>query len=221
MISSCVHLGAREHRHEEFAASLAEARRLRSDIVLIGDLLDMGMFVGTSHTGSVFDQNLNPEEQIEEAVRLLKPLKSQIRCILRGNHEERLERVSSIRANKQVAVALGIPEVYKDTAALLQLGSTKVFVAHGSNQSDFNRVLAGREGMDIVALGHTHQLEHKKVVRRGSMGRREVSLLRCGTYLQEPRYGQMALYPPNPIGAAWVSVSPRGRFVDLGVYPRG
>lgn len=220
-VSSCVHLGANECQEEEFKKSLRIARSLRADICLIGDLLDMGMFAGTRHIGSTWDQSLTPEAQIDRAVELLSPYKDNIKRILEGNHEGRLYNATSIRANRRISRELGIPNAYRDASCTLSVAGKRIFLAHGTGPSDFNRVLAGHEGQDVIALGHTHALSHSVICRRSHNGRRDIHAVRAGTFLQEPRYGRMALYPPNPIGGAWILVGSDGRtHVDLGVEPR-
>ena len=218
-VASCLHIGANEARVDLVKRWLERAKKLRAQIALIGDVLDMGCFSGTAHTGSTWENYETPEEQMEEAVELLKPYTQQITCILTGNHEERIRKATSIRPNKRVAAELGLSKAYRDTHATLEFGGKRVFVAHGAGRSDFTNVLKGWEGLDVIALGHTHTLSQDRVRRRGKAGVRDVALVRCGTFLQEPRYGRLALFPPNPIGAAWIRVTGDGVRVDLGVEP--
>lgn len=219
-VASCIHIGANEHNEGLYHKWLAAIKRHRADVALIGDVLDVGCFSGTAHSGSTWENNLNPEEQIEEAVSSLRGIKSQVVCILTGNHEERIRKATSIRPNKRVAAELGLSRTYRDTHAVLELGGKRVFLAHGAGRADFTNVLKGWEGVDVIALGHTHTLSKDVVRRRSHRGVKDVHLVRCGTFLQEPRYGRLALYPPNPMGAAWFKFAKDGSVrVDLGVEP--
>lgn len=221
-VASCLHIGEKDARLDLIDKWLAHSKKIGAGIALIGDILDVGGFVGTAHQGSTWENDLNPEEQIEEAVRLLKPHRSRIVTILTGNHEDRIRKATSIRPNKRIAHELGIPEKYHDASTLQSFHGRRVFMAHGAGRSDFNNVLKGWEGVDVVALGHTHTLSKDVIRRRNHRGVRDVQLVRCGTFLQEPRYGRVSLYPPNPIGAAWVRFGRGGSVrVDLGVTPEG
>lgn len=220
-IFSCLHFGEKHSQVDAFKESLYHIRRRKAGIALIGDLLDCGVAMGTAHSGSVFDNVMNPDAQMDYAVKLLRPYKNQIKVILSGNHEERIQKTSSVLLNKRIARELGIPSTFRDTSATLNINNRRIFFGHGSNKGDFTRVMMGHEGLDLIACGHTHELSNSVVVRKTRSGdNRPVHLLRCGTYLKEPRYGRMALYPPNPIGGAWVTLN-SGIWVDLGVRPRG
>lgn len=218
-VASCLHIGADTCRMDLIDKWIRSVKKTGAKVALIGDTLDMGMFVGTAHSGSTWENDLNPEEQIDEAVSLLGPIRGNIEAILSGNHEDRLRKATSIRANRSVADRLGLRSKFYDTIKLLRFGGVTVFLAHGAARSDFNNVLRGWEGVDVVALGHTHTLS-KEVVRRRSLHTvRDVHLVRSGTFLEEPRYGKMALYPPNPLGAAWIKVTDGVANVSLGVEP--
>lgn len=221
-VASCVHLGAKESREDLFEKSLRVAKKLGAKIALIGDLLDMGLFVGTKHTGSVYDQAYGVDEQAERAARLLSSVKNNVVAILQGNHEERLYKATGIEANRGVARALGCLPAFRATSATLRNKrfGYRVFLGHGSNKGDFGRVMIGQDGLDAVILGHTHTLNQEVVTKRENGRRRDVHLVRAGTYLEEPRYGRMALYPPNPVGAAWIFMRKDKMHVDLGVEPR-
>lgn len=218
-VSSCVHLGAKECRLDLFRESLREARRRRAAIALIGDTLDVGSYVGTGHQGSVFDNTHDPQEQIDLAVKVLKPYTKQIEVILTGNHELRLHKAAGLHLNKVVADELNIGRSYKDEYTTYRTRGRSVFLAHGANKSDFSRVLGGHGGLDAVVLGHTHELASQIARRREGSRLREIHLVRAGTYLQEPRYGKLALYPPNPIGGAWLYLG-KQIYCELGVKPR-
>ena len=218
-VSSCVHLGGVGCRLDLFRASLKEAKRRKAVIALIGDTLDVGSFVGTAHQGSVWDNTLTPQEQLDQAIKELKPYAKQIEVILSGNHELRLAKAAGLLLNKIVAQGIGREAAFKDDVCRYRLGARgSIFLSHGANKSDFNRVLQGTEALDAVVLGHTHQLYAERVRRRGTR-LRDILLVRAGTYLQEPRYGRLALYPPNPVGGAWLSLGSEIR-VELGVKPR-
>ncbi len=219
-VASCLHIGAEECREDLIAKWLEAGAKVGASIALIGDLLDMGMFVGTAHSGSVWENTLTPEEQIERAVKLLKPHRRRIAAIMTGNHEDRLRKATSIRPNRRIAAELGILNRFADITKVLRVRGRNVFLSHGASRGDFVNTLKGWEGVDVFALGHTHTLSKEVVRRRSRSGTRDVNLVRCGTFLQEPRYGRVALYPPNPIGAAWIRFGSAGSVrVDLGVVP--
>ena len=219
-ISSCIHLGEKNCREDLVLEFLEAIKELGASLALIGDTHNVGAYSGTAHQGSVWDDSYNVDDQLSRSNKLFKPLIKNIVRILPGNHEERGRKALSVKFNRQLAIGLGIPEVYRDTYSTLKFSGKRIFMSHGGSMNDFRKVLIGHEGSDVIALGHTHQLSQEIVGRRSKSGRRDVHLIRCGTFLEEPRYGKIALYPPNPLGAAWITVTGDRVSVDLGVTPR-
>ena len=224
-LASCVHIGEESHDAKLFAQYLSWAQRTKADIVIMGDLLDTGLCIGTKHIGSVWENNLNPDEQIDRACTLLTPVKKQIIGVVTGNHELRSERVTSINPLKQVVLRLGVD--YSGPSKVIRWRKWTLFVAHGTSgnlTSDFRKVLDGWEGVNVIALAHVHHLMTQTIVRfvveEGSaiVKSRKIHLVRTGNFLKYAKYAALALHSPTDTGSAILEDSGSGKLkIHLGL----
>lgn len=220
-IFSCIHIGDPNSREELFVGSLKSMDSVGADMIFIGDLINNGQWYGTKHVGSTWDDKEIPDVQKERAITLLKPFRKRIRRIISGNHSGRTRKATSFDPEIEIARRLGIP--YGKPSGIYRHEGISVFLAHGVSGADFKKVLAGWSHVDVIAIGHTHQLYWEKVRRvvvsgTGRQTLKETSLIRCGTYLDQPRYAMEALYPPTPLGHAVILPERNGQIqVKLGV----
>jgi predicted phosphodiesterase len=141
--------------------------------VLNGDIIDNAT---KTSIGDVYANEFNPMQQLEEAVRLFKPLKDKILAITHGNHEARTYRKEGIDLSYLLAVQLGLFERYTPTSALIFLrfgksrnhgGDSKqcytIFMLHGSGGGRKEGAKAIRLAdmssiidADIYIHSHTH-----------------------------------------------------------------
>jgi predicted phosphodiesterase len=141
--------------------------------VLNGDIIDNAT---KTSIGDVYANEFNPMQQLEEAVRLFKPLKDKILAITHGNHEARTYRKEGIDLSYLLAVQLGLFERYSATSVLLFLrfgksrnhgGDSKqcytIFMLHGSGGGRKEGAKAIRLAdmssiidADIYIHSHTH-----------------------------------------------------------------
>jgi predicted phosphodiesterase len=141
--------------------------------VLNGDIIDNAT---KTSIGDVYANEFNPMQQLEEAVRLFKPLKDKILAISHGNHEARTYRKEGIDLSYLLAVQLGLFEKYTSTSALIFLrfgksrnngGESKqcytIFMLHGSGGGRKEGAKAIRLAdmssiidADIYIHSHTH-----------------------------------------------------------------
>lgn len=222
-IAACVHLGAKGHDRTLFNKYLTRAKREGWDIAIIGDLMDMGLPCGTKHIGSVWDNDLNPEEQIDEAVELLRPVRKQIKSISIGNHELRAQRLTSMSPLKAVADRLRAP--YHGPNHILRWNGLNVFLAHGVSgglTADMNKVMLAYEGLDVIALGHVHHMMDTTVRRlvvnaKAEVDQRIVHMVRCGNFLKDAPYAKLALHPPTDTGSVILEKGKEGLKVYVGL----
>lgn len=206
-LASCIHIGAREHDADLLAAYLRAAERRRWRIALLGDLLDCGMPIGTKHPESVWQNVMTPEQQIEHAVALFKPLRRQIDMIVSGNHPDRVYKMCGIQPERQIARELGVP--YGHGWGSFMYRGKHVLVAHGVSgalYADVTKMLVAFEGADIFAIGHTHKLfvdeVQRNIVRPGRVPRkRDILVVRCGSFLKDAEYARPKLYAPLRTGS--------------------
>ncbi len=93
-------------------------------VIVNGDIINNAVRHGVS---DIYAEELTPNEQIDETVSLLSPIKNRILCITEGNHEARTYRTDGILIMYQVAQRLNIFECYSSGAYLL-------FVKFGKSQ---------------------------------------------------------------------------------------
>lgn len=86
--------------------------------VLNGDIIDNAT---KTSIGDIYANEFNPMQQLEEAVRLFKPLKDKIIAITHGNHEARTYKKEGIDLSYLLSVQLGLFERYSPTSALIFL----------------------------------------------------------------------------------------------------
>lgn len=201
----CLHLGAKGHASAKFNRYVQVARRDRWDVVLLGDLCDFGVPVGTKHVEAVWDQTMTPGDQIDACVEALWPIKRQIKAICGGNHAHRIFKTTGILPEKIIAEYLHVPYV-SNTHTFRWRGFT-FFMAHGMGEADIKKVQLRHEGVDCFLIGHTHNLSWIRVNHLVGVNqkRKDIWLGRAGCFLDDADYGKRALYQPSAIGSLLIS----------------
>lgn len=220
---SCAHIGEQSHNSKLFKKYIAWAKASGADLAIMGDLLDTGTCFGTKHIGSVWNNDLDPQGQIDYAVDILKPLSKRIVAVVTGNHEARIEAVSSMNPLRQVADRLGVQ--YQNSRSVFKWEGLNIFATHGTSGgylTDFQKVLNAYEGLDVIAIGHTHQLYTQDlrrfaVDRGGRTTEREIKLVRCGNFLTDAEYAKRAGHPPTKTGSPIIRKDSNGTHVILGL----
>lgn len=141
--------------------------------VLNGDIIDNAT---KTSIGDIYANEFNPMQQLEEAVRLFKPLKDKILAITHGNHEARTYKKEGIDLSYLLSVQLGLFEKYSPTSALIfiRFGKSRnhgytskqcytIFMLHGSGGGRKEGAKAIRLAdmasiidTDIYIHSHTH-----------------------------------------------------------------
>lgn len=211
----CAHYGERSQDKKTLLRYLAYAAANRIDIAVMGDAFDIGLCFGTKHIGSIWNNNLTPQGQIDAFCDDFEPVRKQIIAVVTGNHERRADALTDINPLRVMADRLKAP--YYGASKVLTWNGKKVFVAHGASGSemgDFKKILDGHEGLDAVVLAHTHQLSYKRVRRfvidhRGYHTEKHIELVRVGSFLKDADYAKFALHAPTPIGSALMRYEPK------------
>lgn len=135
--------------------------------VSMADLIENAI-VGSK--SDVYLATSNPEKQVEEAVKLLAPIKDKCLFMIPGNHSARTMRIAGIDPDKVIADQLGVPfHRYSVLASLLfrQLGPPNRVVCffhhgHGGGSTPGGKINATARlrlvapNADAVFAGHTH-----------------------------------------------------------------
>lgn len=139
--------------------------------VLNGDLMDSAI---ASSIGDTYGANLQPQEQLEQCVKIFGPVKDKVLCVAPGNHENRIYRATGIDITSLMCAQLGILDRYTPTTAYLfiRFGETAskvrkmcytAYVTHGTGGGrkeggKINKLsdLAQICDADIYITAHTH-----------------------------------------------------------------
>ena len=218
----CAHYGERNQDRTELAKYRGWAKRNNVDVAILGDALDTGVCFGTKHVGSIWNNTLSPQGQVDAFVEDFKDLN--VVRIVKGNHEKRVEDISSIQLLKLVADRLHVP--YLDSSGVFVWNGKKIFVAHGSSSgylTDFKKVCDAYEGLDVIVLAHTHKI-YAEPIRRftvnaaGAINERKIWLVRVGSFLKDAEYAKFSLHPPTSIGSPILEIEEDGKLnVRLGL----
>ena len=107
----------------------------KAKVILMGDMCDIGL--KNSVGAGCFDNDINPEEQIDLAIELLRPIKNKIVGIHSGNHSERIKKETTLSPEKMIVNSLNVSYLgdtvfnhirFKDQTYIL-------FTAHGNSDS--------------------------------------------------------------------------------------
>ena len=91
-------------------------------LILNGDLVNNST---KDSVGDIYEETLNPEEQIDLLVELFEPLKDKIIGVVCGNHEARTYKATGISILKNFCYRLGLIDVYSNVANLTFLSFGK------------------------------------------------------------------------------------------------
>jgi len=120
-----VHIGDPLHDRKRLDNFINEVLAEENRYVIVnGDIINNAVRQGVS---DIYSEELNPNEQIDETVSLLEPIKHRILVITEGNHEARTYRQDGVLIMYQVAQRLNIFDTYSEGAYLL-------FVKFGRSQ---------------------------------------------------------------------------------------
>ena len=187
----------------------------KARVILMGDLIE-----AIIPTDKRFDldnidpANITAEKQYFTIRKFLKPIKEKIVCILSGNHEEKLKKLTSFDITHMLSEDLDTIDV--GYSALLKLSNNKtIFVTHGDStgtsiQGRIKKLLSivnnFKRKPDIVCMGHTHALQLiNNAYLKDDLNTGVDYLALTGSYYKtyidgEENYGSRKLYSPLPTG---------------------
>jgi hypothetical protein len=192
-------------------------------IFLNGDIMNTATRFSKS---SPFEQDLDGDEQLSEALFYFEPVKDKILGAVLGNHERRLKDVSGTNLTRMLCIALRI-EYFKYTAVLKLKVKDNEYIgvfAHttGGGSSvggKMNRVDKMRHSTiptaDFYCGSHNHMLGvvpvETRLVDRNRIIRKKQMLVDCGGYLDwDNSYAEASQLEPYKLG------SPRIRLEGVG-----
>lgn len=183
-----------------------------------GDLLECS----TLSSPSLFDQNIDINDQFDYMVDVLRPLAEEDRLLwmVRGNHEKRILRETGYDIARTLAKTLNIPyfehgcsyqiKIRQETQKRSQIYTG--YMIHGATAA---RTIAGKLrkcnnlsdviNAEIYEYGHVHELFHNAApyydIDRGRIVKRRRHYILTGGYLNYGGYVQEKGYRPVALGS--------------------
>jgi UDP-2,3-diacylglucosamine pyrophosphatase LpxH len=222
MLFSDLHIGHPQCDLERAKEYLDWALKNGVYVLCLGDMIEAGLT--TSIGDSVYQQKLNPQEQMEAIVELLMPL-AKAGLIIGyhdGNHSTRIKKATSVDVSKIIAKLLGVAYCGYALWHMLTVGSQKytIYATHGHGGARFKHTkikaamdLAHWIDADLIAFGHVHSLASEVIIkqsvntRQRTVAERECHVVLTGSYLQwEKSYAQAHGYPISKLGSPTVKL---------------
>ena len=142
-------------------------------IILNGDLVNNST---KTSVGDIYEEVLNPEEQIDLLVELFEPLKDKIIGVMTGNHEARTYKQTGISILKNFCYRLNLMKYYSNVAnaTFLSFGKSKgrdhvkqTFIIYNSHGRGGGKLVGGKANRvhelakimpnaDVYIHSHTH-----------------------------------------------------------------
>ena len=186
-------------------------------VFFMGDMIESGL---TSSIGdSVYQQKLNPQEQMEAVMELIKPVvkKGLVVGYLAGNHEFRIKKETSIDVAKNICREMKIPYLGYACWNLFYVGTQhySVYTYHGSSGSRFIHTklkaaidLSHYMMSDLLVMAHVHDVDSTPIERQyvdlhtHSVKVKKQYVVLSGHYLgYDKSYAQEKGYPPSKLGS--------------------
>lgn len=175
MFMSDLHAGHPQSWTDRFREFLDYAIERGIYVIFLGDLLESGLT--TSIGDSVYQQKLNPQEQYEMVLELIRPVCEKKLCLgfCLGNHENRIKIQTGIDVAKNMCRELKIPYLGYACWNLWYVGSESytVYVWHGSSGARFPHSklkvaydTSNSFWCDVFAMAHVHDVLANPVERQ-------------------------------------------------------
>jgi len=226
-----LHYGAKTCNMDEVNKKLDFVRNHdNARLLLMGDLIEVGS--RDSPGSSLFQQLVQPQEQIEWMEDTFEEFKDRIDFSCDGNHEKRTFKNSGINSMKNFCRALKITYVETSIMCHYRLGnqSYTVYATHGSSgakmpHTKLNGILKATEfihGCDIYLMGHMHSshFAFTEVInndKRNHMPKKEKMLhMITGHYLDyDESYAEDHGMKPDPVGAHMVVINANKKSIKV------
>ena len=184
----------------------------------LGDLFENAIVARGE--GMMNDQNLTPDEQIDEVSRIFRPVADKFLGAVTSNHSRRTYKEVGIDLDHRLWRELGQEKVYKGLQGTIAFAGKTIAFAHGAgsgdNWSDALKLFKIYPGVDIICVSHRHEMTMKwhgslKVNRDGDKAKRYCLFVRTGGLMGYAKYAQEALYSPQKPGFSSIFFLPDGK----------
>lgn len=187
-----LHIGSNHTNYDyiKYAIRSLKKRSGEKRVYLLGDLLE----VADKRVGdSVFNSDKTVNEQLEEIIKILKPIKKNIVSVVPGNHEKRLLDTFNFNITKEIANILNIKLAGYQTLDKFKINDKtfSVHSYHGKGRSQYlytaySKVLRETQNIeaDLYLYGHLHALGYYQRTMIGGNGVRRKHYVLSGHFLK-------------------------------------
>jgi hypothetical protein len=191
-------------------------------VIGMGDMLECGTRISIGD--SVYKQKLNPQEQMEEMLKMLQPIAESglLLGLHSGNHEDRISNMAGLNLTKNMCRELNVPYLGGAMWHKFKVGKTNysLYTMHGSGGAQFVHTKLGRATQiansfwcDVFAMGHVHAkacepIERQRLnIRNRTVEQFKMYIVLTGSWLTYDRsYAQTSGYAPATIGSPKVKL---------------
>lgn len=227
VIFGCVHIGHRNADLDMAKRYVTWAKNTGAHCLLLSDNFENAV---PQKAHMMFDQNLDPQEQLDFGEELYRPIAKQIIGLVQGNHSNRTRKEAGIDMDREMAIRLGIKSKYSPNQGFVSVKAGKnhysIAFRHGAGMGSntFGNCIGLMRTFptaDICAASHTHETAATTRgfwdVVKGKRVQREVTLINTGSLMDYPRYADQAYYSPNKKGfaIAWLGKNNKEVIVDV------
>lgn len=202
-------------------------------LICMGDLMESGLT--TSVGDSVYQQKLNPQEQMEFTIEQLEPLANRglILGYLMGNHELRIRKRTGVDISKAICRILKVPYLNYACWNLFYVGkqSYSIYAWHGASAARYShtRLKAVTDitryiSADCILMAHTHSLMEDsclvQVVNRTKkkVVEKKVHVILTGSYLTwDLSYAQEKGYSIPKLGSPKIKLFADKRDIHISI----
>ena len=209
-----VHIGANEHDHEKLKDAV---RIIKNDKFARwfgnGDILEC---IPPNYKIPQRGQSISPDDQYEEALKILKPIADKCLFLRGGNHDYiRSIKVLDFDITRGMANALGVPYYELPGYTTITTGGRdwNLVSGHGvgggkNGDLELDKLASVYSDGDVFFLGHNHQL-YTKPIDSISIFENEETLhrrwyVRGGSFLRYANYARYSMFPI--IRTGWVTM---------------
>ncbi len=230
-----VHIGHRNHDAEKFARHLDWIARTPNVITWNGgDLIENSSKYSVG--AGVYEQDLTPQQQLEHAIDIVRPIKDKMLFSLNGNHEARSMQMG-LSVGSWMASQLGHPFFPDYCFAIFQWRGNRfrVLAHHGSGSAQTagaqrmaaRKAIAWAKPIDIFWTGHLHNPLVDVIYQTdvdqstGEYVERTAFAIISPSYLRYfGSYAAAKQLPPGPRGLSVVELQADGR-IDVSIHANG
>lgn len=207
VIFGCAHLGSKSARIEHLEKYVKLLEEPGTFGLILGDMFENA--IPSRGEGMMWDQATTPQEQLDDADRLFRPVKNKIIKACGSNHSVRSWKEIGIDIDRELYCRLGIPKVYAGEEGVVMFEGKKIAFAHGNgsgdNWKDALKLYTIYPDADIVCVSHRHKMTMDwhgsfHLDRAGRRHEKFTLFVRTGGLMDWARYAKRELYAPQKPG---------------------